>query len=438
MLEHETQIIIQTLTERALGSAQSVALKDVLTADLPRSIKAYIRSDVMRWLHTDLRSASHFSNIRFAAPLVQHLTKMYTRSLASEYVFTREEFTSTLENATHFVENYLCRPQWTLEQFMFEKTERVTPFEVQNRFEYISDYPYYSKLIQGYLNLKGLREINREDFRSLLARIDDRVVNQHTPKELALLTHPIYEFLLLQPEIAGSPIPIKPLIIFYEDKKLTTVRDYVERICRIRNTDHLTIEQLGNIIEDLYSEPDKPLNEMSVQQPAQPEQYGSDSMVAAEPDMQANPSALTDEPQSQSHRDAGDAWESEPEPAIPLKEEVHPPPNSDAAPDRRNIALSLTYSGMQATPPAASPPLRTNLNGSIADDQRRRFIRTIFQNDEAYYNVVIEAINGMATWKDASLYLQMFYQATGLDPFARDVVEFTDIIQQRYSSTPSP
>ena len=79
-----------------------------------------------------------------------------------------------------------------------------------------------------------------------------------------------------------------------------------------------------------------------------------------------------------------------------------------------------------------------DLKTMIDDGQRERFIRSIFQQDEAYYSVVIGALNGMATWRDASLYLQTFYQSRGIDPSVQDVVEFTDVIHHRYSSAEQP
>ena len=428
MLEDETQTILQTLTDRTLGSAQSVALKDVLAADLPGSVKRFIRCEVMRWLQSDLNAASHFSNIRFAAPFVQHLTKMYTRTLASEYVFTRDEFTSTLENATHFVENYLCRPRWTLERFIFEKSGRATPFDILNKLEYITDYRYYGTLVQGYMRRKEMREILREDFTSLLATIDDRVMKQHAPTELAYLTRPIFEFLLLQKEIDGKPLPIKPLIVFFDDKGMTTVKEYVERVCKIRNTEHLTIEQLGGIIEDLYTEPEASspkttLQHTPVSQVAPVQEEPSESIPS--PDESVHQGDDTNHPE---HEGAGESVsEEEPRTTVPF----------ESTADRRNIALSLTYSGMNEKPSFATPVPPADLKASIDDDQRGRFVRTIFQNDEAYFNVVIDALNGMPSWKDASLYLQMFYQASGVDPYARDVIEFTDLIQQRYPSPPT-
>jgi hypothetical protein len=42
----------------------------------------------------------------------------------------------------------------------------------------------------------------------------------------------------------------------------------------------------------------------------------------------------------------------------------------------------------------------------------------------------------LPTWKEASAYLQQIYEINDLDPYAEDVVEFTDTIHQRYTAPP--
>ncbi|MBM2846545.1 MAG: hypothetical protein HW407_1857, partial [Bacteroidetes bacterium] len=47
---------------------------------------------------------------------------------------------------------------------------------------------------------------------------------------------------------------------------------------------------------------------------------------------------------------------------------------------------------------------------------------------------VIAALNGISTWQEASAYLQELFQMNGLDPYADEVIAFTDAMQQRYMS----
>ena len=414
MLERETETIIHTLTEQTIGSARSLALKDALAASMPRSVKWYLHSEVAHLMLEDLQGTSHFSKLPFTAPVVHRITLAYTMTLAPEYILTREEFITLLENGVHFVENYLCRPQWTLEQFLFEKGPRATLSDVQRKFGYLCEYTYFGRLVEGFMRRKGWQEIGVEDFRSLIGKIDDRVVRQHDSRELAQLTKPIFEFLLLQPEVANKPIPIRPLLMFFEDKKMKVEMDYTEQLCHIRSTDQLTIEQLAAIMEDLHGTTTgkaTPLKEAA---------FSPSDPVA--PDSPAEPVPAQS---SVSQTDA-------PGPELAREDIVVP------AVDRRNIALSLTYSGMADNAPQPSPAVIQDLRTAFSGEQRDRFIRSIFQEDESYYTVVVETLNDMRTWKDASLYLHTFLRTTGIDPDLPEVIEFNNIVHLRYPSQQQP
>ena len=57
MLERETEQIIDRVAERTISRRDTIMLREVLSSDIPRPVKVYIRSEVVRWLQSDLRSA---------------------------------------------------------------------------------------------------------------------------------------------------------------------------------------------------------------------------------------------------------------------------------------------------------------------------------------------------------------------------------------------
>jgi len=69
----------------------------------------------------------------------------------------------------------------------------------------------------------------------------------------------------------------------------------------------------------------------------------------------------------------------------------------------------------------------------IDDDERKRFVRKLFNGDSAYYNVVIETLNKMTSWKEASLYIDEIFLMNGVDPYSTDSVNFTDKVYTRFS-----
>jgi hypothetical protein len=322
-------------------------------------------------------------------PLVRRLTRSYTRSLAPEYIFTRDEFHHVLDNAVHFVQNHLVRPRWMLEQFIFEESDRVGVALLQDKLEWFTSYPYYSRTVIGYLARKEMREMDRAGFSSLLGRIDQEVVGKYGPVELAALTRPIFDFLRLHPETVDTAIPLKPLVVFFEDKKMTDLSRFLEETCSARGINNMTLTTLQSMLEERMVSGD-------ASQPEHAVAPGDELSGSGEPE---RPSVTARDP---------------------------------SQPDRRNIPLSLTFSGMLGRDKESALP---DLHASIASEARERFVRTIFQKDAAYYTVVINSLNSMATWGEASFYLQNFYHTNGLDPFSADVIDFTDAVQARF--TPS-
>lgn len=413
MLEKETELIVQILTERTIRDRDTIALREVLEAEIPKGIKTYIRADVVRWLKQGFKETPHYDRLGAAGPTSRQIVSSLVISLAGEYAFERREYLAMVDNAVHFVENYLCRPHWTLEHFIFEQTGQIDAATLHEKLQYIAEYRYLGSILEQYILTKGLEEISVDQFRSLLAKIDNEVVQQHNAHETALLARPIYEFLLLGDVSPDHPIPIKPLLVFYEDKQMTVLKDYIERVCQIRGREDLSLNELSGIITDLYGGPQQ-----------------KDASLASGP-------SLAD---GELHDGtSGSSGETHPEPVSDEPPEETPaPPEMQPAAGRTNLALSLTFAGMHDAPSSSSAhvlpaqPALPELQSIIAGEQRSMFVRKVFKRDEAYYAGVIAALNRFATWQEASAYLQDLYQINGLDPYSSEVIAFTDAIQQRY------
>jgi len=428
MLEEETASLLRTIIERTIGTAGSITLQDVLVADIPRGIKVYLRAEVLQWLRDDLSRASRFASLDQNSPAAAQLITAFLRSLCESYRFSREEYLAVLESGVNFVGNYLCHPQWTLEQFIFADRQRISAGNLVSRLAYTADYSYFGRLIEKIIVQRSLREIGAEEFRHWVMKIDDQIVKQHSARELAMLAKPIFEFVGFGKARGDLTIPLKPVLAFFEDKKMKILKEYIESICRLRGRDEVSLAELRELIEDLY--------------------LGSTIKEAGPNKAEENPpiperDTITDVDGSEGPVDrrsdmaAGGASPDTGESISP----VHPP--EDAEPSvqttgqqdrsKQNIPLSLTFAGLSSQAPPSESQL-PDLNTIIPAKDRTRFVKKIFRKDEEYFNVVVTSLNTIPTWKEASLYLNTLFEMNHLDPFSEDVVEFTDLIQQRYTA----
>jgi hypothetical protein len=396
MLEKETEQIINTLAERTIGRRESITLKDALAGEMPKAVKVYMRTEVIRWLKTDMEDAPRFGKVNRSAPGINQLTGAFLRSLADAYQFTRNEFLTLLDDAVHFVENYLCRPQWTLENFLFDNKDSLPAADLFFKLGYTVEYSYFGRLIQKLVRQWGWKEVRVEDFRALISKIDNQVVRQHSPQELGMLTKSIYDFLLLSDAPLTRAIPLDPILLFFEDKKMSELKDHIERVCGIRERSELTIKEVIGLIQDFHSEPgeteQKPVMEEQIAEP-EPEE-----------EVPAPPVKPPEEPREQT-----------PEP-----ETVEPPPVIEKA-----IQLAISSDESEETSDGSEEAGLPDLDDLISKRQRSRFIRKLF----------MEELNRNHTWKEAYQYLNRVYAVNNLEPFSEAVIRFTDIVQSRFANT---
>jgi hypothetical protein len=423
MLERETESIVATLTARTIGGAEKVCLRDAIAADIPRGIKAYLRAETIRWLAEDLSAGRRFARIDRGTPGIGRISRAFLHTMADAYEYPRNEFLPLLDNAVHFLENYLCRPQWTIENFAFERAELMPVEAILEKLECTAEYAYFKTLIGKIAGQRGVKEFDRGNFKSLLIAIDDQVVKQHNARELALLAKPIFDFILLRDTPPDMGIPLKPVLVFFDDKGMKILRDYIESICKIRGREEITLDELTALVEDLYLGQGEAPASASAPEAATPLPELPPPRV---PDAPPVITYVTDEPDG-SLEEPPETEREKPRRELPLR----PKPTERPGPprDQQNIPLSLTFAGLSQPP--SSPPL-VDLKELIPGHLRSRFIRRLFSRDEEQYEQVIGVLNESPSWKDATTVLNKVFHAAGLDPFDADVVEFTDCIHRRY------
>ena len=409
MLELETDTIIRVITGRTIGSGDRITLAKIMESDIPRGIKVYFRADVLRSIERDFRRTPSLTKIDHNAPGYDGVVRQLLRGLTDSYAFGRDEFPGMLENAVHFVENYLCRPQWTLAGFLLQEASSSSAAEILSRLDYFADYGYFPTLIARSIAPDRTEPVSLDELRSLLTRLDDQVVRQHDGRELALLTKPIFDFLLLCDAPPHIPIPISPLLVFFDDKKMKTIREYIESIAKIRGTTELSLQDLSAILEDLYSGKPVAAPPAPIPQPPEPTEPAD-----------ASPQSVAKTPAEPDHNVSAEGTAS-------LLESA-----------RRNIPLSLTFTGLTDRVESSPPPVRPlpDLSDLMSGETKEIFVKSMFRDDLDYFDETVAELNGFQTWEQASAYLEELYELNGLLLSRSEVKQFDDMIRRRYAVEP--
>ncbi len=479
MLERETELIRQIILESTIGGRSSIRLNEVIASPLPRGVKSFMSAAVAELLEAEFNQSSSFSRITKNTNDLVLPDRAVLNAFAMEYVLERDEFIKLAEDAVHFLENYLCRPQWTLTQMLFANEAAVSLETMAKTFARTTDYSYYGGLAQRYAQRNGWTTITRDQFEHLIARIDEEIVKQHSPKQIALLAQPIFDYLLFGNISMTRPVPLAAILLFYEDKKLAALKDYIERICHVRSRTQISMGELIEIIEDLHHvestvkddvqksenaifaarETEQPATqEVDSEQIKEPSTSQSDSLSETGQQVESVVSAEQTreelQPAEAESVDANSEMNSDRSPETPMvvvpendTPEVEGRPDDEikntealvayaAERETQRHALFLTFPDRPVKSVHSSdlPPIEQVLS----DLQQEKFEEIIFGNNPEHCRAFLTSINNTSTWAEAQLLLRKLFEMRNLNILSQDVVEFTDVMHARYYTELKP
>lgn len=204
---------------------------------------------------------------------------------------------------------------------------------------------------------------------------------------------------------------------------MPALKEHIQKICGIRNRSELTLKETIGLIEDFHFEPGKVTKTSEEESP----------VVQSAPELLPKERALPkDEPPHKEEAAETKVAAEEPRQEDRKRPEVE---QSDKTEEAIQLALSSqdTIESIETGLSTESASLQ-DLNTLMSKRERSRYIRKLFKKDREYFDEIIEELNRTPTWREASQYLTRVYEVNNLDPFAEDVIQFTDTIQSRFAS----
>jgi hypothetical protein len=250
MFEEEIGTLIDTIARRTIAGGESIALRDVLAAEIPHPVKAFFRADVEALLASEQRRERSATRFFYDHPEVQSLQSQINAILVLHYAYDRTEFLRQVDETVHMMVNFLVRPEWTLSSVLFETSESVSAQALLRLLRYFGPYEYYRDVLSRYIEDKQITALGRAEFASLVRKVDASFVRRKTGDELARVLLPLYEFMDYPFRTGTNALPVKALIRFFDDKGLPQVVARLETE-RAKSTVALSRADLAVILEDM-------------------------------------------------------------------------------------------------------------------------------------------------------------------------------------------
>jgi hypothetical protein len=419
IFEAEIESIIHAVRVKTIGEEDGVFLKNILTANIHPAIKAYFKSEVEKILSQERGLEYRSKKFSYSLAEVKSLEEQIDLLLVQNYYFSLQEFESILDESVHFQFNYLCRPQWTLLNFIVGDQRRVASSSIEKRLKYCIDYTYFPELIKRYLVDHGLAEVTYEEFKSLIEKIDHEVVARHSSSELAQMTRALFEFvesgkMVPQIEFEQQTLPINAAIVFFDDKQLSDIRMRLEFERDQNRILQITMERLADIIEIMRGEKDD-----ATASPVALQAGTSDDILPM------NPGAAD----QNIFDNKDDEASQEQETAATLREEKDP-----EAVNMSPIVFGEDDERFLSSMPSVK---RKEILDLLSEKERRLIIKKLFSNDEPAFQGAVTELSLLKTWKDMTNYIEILFQTNNVDPFNKVAVLFIDKLSKHFVNSSS-
>ncbi|OPX33906.1 hypothetical protein B1H10_04755 [candidate division KSB1 bacterium 4484_188] len=386
MLEQVIENIINKIRKEVVSAQMEyIPLNYLMTRNIPDSVKHFFDQEVEIWLREEAEKFTANERFDYDMPEVRVLIDKLFDILKSTATFHINKFNQLLERAIKLEANYLTRPHQTLTQFLFKDSFLITTMDVYDMLKYFDKFQYYKDALTDYFNLKYLREISQ------MVKIIITFMNEGREPSDSLSTEVLlqsfkdrnlddYAALIQAEENEGTEkIDVTELEALLRTGKTAKQRRRVEA-----EKEEISVEEIADI------------------ETAKPEIQVEEITVKAE--------AKIPEPEVEEVEEE----EYEEEEAVPAE-------SMTAADQLANmVAAKIKGDSLE------------DLENLIPRKMRKKIIKRIFKKNESQYTQFTEFINQVPTWKQASAAIdEMFYQ-TGINPYSRDALEFSDLIYNRY------
>lgn len=212
-------------------STEKVSLNALLSdMELPANFKKFAEAQVEEIIDDEELGRSKTGKIDMSSSEIQTLFREIHHAIKASFEFSREDFLDMTGKSSKFLFNYVIRPKWTLEKFLFKGENEISRLNFFRAERYLSDYPYYPKGVIEYMEFQKKDSIDLESWRRLHAKMDEQLLST-LPGSAEALTKSLlelFEFATGYPKIRskqslssyGTNLPTKWLTAWNSPRRL--------------------------------------------------------------------------------------------------------------------------------------------------------------------------------------------------------------------------
>lgn len=418
MFDREKQIVINRYCKAIFNETEKISVSDILNLKIPEPIKHYIRLELQKKVEEEFLEIKKFSQFNYdhirIKPFVDELKVLL--SLTKELDI--KEFSILLKFALDLNLDYLLKPCDTLTSFILRYEEFQTISIVNDRLNYIVEYDYFPILVKKYFEKKSLNKISKDDFLSLLYKIEKEYTRDFTILDHYGLFIRFKEFLHELNLSITDVAEYEAFIIYLKDKQQNDLASFLEQHReRFKAFDGNVTSYLQSILHSSIVERKAVDQRFETKE----EIFEIKSSIKEEAfDEKVTEEKLTESPMEEGLKDFDDGRG--------IKSEL------------ASTEADETYSGLQdvlvkekietSEQRVIQKTYDRNLDGLMPKRMRKKVISKIFGKDEFEFMNFMQKLNSVNNWDEASFLLTDLFDKKNIQPFSKWAIKFTEFLYE--------
>jgi hypothetical protein len=227
LFENRVKAIYDSNFSKIKSLGMYFTFPDLTKTELHPAILKYISSEIDYLIFEDRQKLLSESLFDYSGEKIDEYFEKINYEIKRTKRISQEYVSKLILYSITFNVNFLTRPNWTLQQFIFEKTSSKSVKEIKQILEYLYYYKYLKDVLSAYFDKKKLLTINSEEFEELLKNIQEIGKESYLDKMLNTLLSSTSEF--LNQTAPQNTIPKEAVELYLKEKELKTHLEVIHR-----------------------------------------------------------------------------------------------------------------------------------------------------------------------------------------------------------------
>ena len=249
MFKNEINFIYDFNLNKLQLLGDRVTIKDIKTSKIHPALIHYIDATIDAEIFYDRKKIETNSIFNYTSDRINNYFGLISDEIKRIQIFKSRDIKDIIQKGIIFNVNYLTQPNKTLTKFIFDGVDVKSVEEIILAITHAYYYRYLKKILLMYLEKKKVLLMKKDEFNSLLFRIDQISKETHIEETLSTAVNSMVNFFDPQNK-SSEKLPLGAVSRYLEEKRLI---EYQQKIEQKFGTDVNTLCAASDILLELKS-----------------------------------------------------------------------------------------------------------------------------------------------------------------------------------------